>query len=504
MMNTAANLLQDLRNNKAMKEIIKKQLPSIIITVALLISEIIFVYLLSATSLLSLRWMLLCGVLLLALTAGVYFLTRSFKHKVRSIIGCVLALIIFVTECFGGYYVLHGASTLNEVATPKVEFAEIGVYVRTDDPATELAHITDYPFGILEQLDRANTDLALVSLRDSLSKEPATTQYAGISELLDALLKDETDAILLNTAFLELIEETEGYEDYFENIRELCTIRVEEQSGSEVDTDAILPEKDDNTFTLYITGIDTRSSEISRKSRTDVNILATVNTETGQIVLVSTPRDYFVPLSISDGIPDKLSHSGVYGTQVSIDTIEMIYDIEIDYYFKVNFTGFKDIIDALGGITVDSDMSFKAGSYSFKKGINELDGAAALAFSRERKSIGGDRQRGRHQLAVVKAVINKVVSPALLTNYTAILDSVKDSFETSMPYDEIARLVRLQLDRGTKWNIVSYSTDGKGASKKPYSLSQRAYVLIPDETTIAEAKRLMEQVRKGEVPVLSK
>ncbi len=487
-----------------MKQNIKKRLPGGIITAVLLLSEIVFVWLLADTALLSARWLILCGVLLFALTVGVYFLVRSFEHKVRSIIGCALAFIIFIVECFGGYYVLHGASALGEITTPKTEFAEIRVYVRTDDPATELSDIADYPLGILEQLDRANTNLALDTLRDSLGKESFIAQYDGISELLDGLLKEETDAILLNTAFLELIEETEGYEDYFEKIRQLYTLRVEEQENGEIDTEAILPEKDDNTFTLYITGIDTRSSEISRKSRSDVNILATVNTQTGQIVLISTPRDYFVPLSISNGIPDKLTHSGIYGTQVSIDTIEMIYDIEIDYYFKVNFTGFKDIIDALGGITVESDMSFKAHGFTFKKGANELNGAAALVFSRERKSIGGDRQRGHHQLAVVKAVINKALSPALLTNYTAILDGIKGSFETSMPYDEIAGLVREQLDKGTKWNIVSYATDGKGASKKPYSLSERAYVLIPDETTIAKAQRLMEQVRKGEIPVLSK
>lgn len=484
-----------------MKEIIKRRLAGGIITALLLASEVIFIWLLASTALFTTKLLIFCGVLLLAAAVGVYFLTTDFGHWIRSVVGCTVAAVIFIVECFGGYCILKGANTLSEIATPKREIAEIGIYVRADDPATAVAHIPDYSIGILKDLDRKNTDAALSNLSERLGKAPATTEYEGIEELLDSLLEETTDAILLNNAFLELFEESEDYEFYLHRIRLLYTLRVED-NNQDISTENILP-KDSNSFTLYITGIDTRSSKIWKKSRSDVNILATVNTKTGQIVLISTPRDYYVPLSISNGIEDKLTHSGIYGTQVSIDTMEMLYGIQIDYYFKVNFTGFKDIIDALGGITVYSDVNFSSGGYSFKKGSNEVNGTAALAFARERMSIGGDRHRGIHQLAVVQGVINKATSPALLKNYTEILDGVKGSFETSMPYDEIAKLVRQQLDKGTQWNIVSYAVNGQGATKKVYSLSQKAYVMIPDKDTVAEATRLMEQVKKGETPVVN-
>ena len=252
-------------------------------------------------------------------------------------------------------------------------------------------------------------------------------------------------------------------------------------------------------FTMYISGIDSRSGLIA-KSNSDVNILATVNVDTRQVLLVSTPRDFYVPLSISGGIPDKLTHAGIYGIDVSVDTMEMLYNTEIDYYFRVNFSGFEKIIDALGGVTVHSDYTFTAGGYSYYKGENNLDGAQALRFARERKSFStGDRQRGKNQMAVIKAVIEKAMSPAILTGYMDIMEIVSGSFETSMPYDVIAELVRDQLDKGGSWNVVSCSVDGSDGNKIPYSMSTSAYVMIPDQSTVDAAIAKIQQVKNGEI-----
>jgi LCP family protein required for cell wall assembly len=481
-----------------MKEKLKTDIPSLVITLILLLAETVLIVALFFTTLLSLKWILLIWALLLAATGGVWRLTKDFKRKVTTIIGCVLAVVLLFTQIAGCFYVIRGAAAINKVSSPQAELAEIGVFVRKDDPATDIKDIKGYSVGILSQLDRESSLLALNLLNSKVETTLSTTQYESITLLLDALLNKEIGAVLLNVAFFELLEDTDGYEEYTQNTRRLYSFMVERQKQNNLTN--ILPPKEDNTFILYITGIDTRSSKISRSSRSDVNILAAVNTETGQIALISTPRDYFVPLSISDGIPDKLTHSGVYGTQVSIDTMEMLYDINIDYYFKVNFTGFVDIIDALGGITVMSDVAFNASGIQFQKGPNQLSGIKALFFARERKSIGGDQHRGKHQLAVVRAVINKLVSPALLTNYAQVLEGIEGSFETNVPYEEIAKLVRNQLDKGTRWNIVSYSVTGQDATMKPYSLSQKAYVVIPDLTTVEKAKSLISQVQKGKVP----
>jgi LCP family protein required for cell wall assembly len=258
----------------------------------------------------------------------------------------------------------------------------------------------------------------------------------------------------------------------------------------------------DDVYTIFVSGIDNRGGIVA-KSRSDVNIIVTANMTTRQLLLVSTPRDYYVPLSISNGVPDKLTHAGIYGISVCMDTLGMLYDMDINYYVRLNFDGFINIIDALGGITVESDYDFDTQNttgYHFNQGANEVDGTAALAFARERYAFTeGDRQRGRNQMAVIKGVIDKALSPELLKNYSSILSSVQDCFETNISYETIARLLQKQLATGGSWNVVSYSVDGTGDTQKPYSMSSTAYVMVPDYTTVEHAKELMQQVRDGEI-----
>ena len=253
--------------------------------------------------------------------------------------------------------------------------------------------------------------------------------------------------------------------------------------------------------TIFISGIDSRSGLVA-KSRSDSNIIATVNTATRQVLLVSTPRDYFVPLSISGGQRDKLTHAGIYGINVCMDTLGMLYNEDINYYFRINFAGFEQLINALGGVTVYSDYDFDSKNetgYHFNQGENYLNGEQALVFSRERYAFKeGDRQRGKNQMAVIKGVINKALSPELLKNYSSVLSSIQGCFETNISYEEIARLLQQQLNNGGDWNIVSYSVNGTGDTQKPYSMSQKAYVMIPDESTVQKAEAMMKKVRDGE------
>jgi anionic cell wall polymer biosynthesis LytR-Cps2A-Psr (LCP) family protein len=185
-----------------------------------------------------------------------------------------------------------------------------------------------------------------------------------------------------------------------------------------------------------------------------------------------------------------------------MDTMAMLYNVNVDYYFRVNFYGFIDIIDALGGVTVNSDYAFTTthGNYTIVQGENYMDGEKALGFVRERYAFAsGDRQRGKNQLALIKAVAAKAMSPELLMNYSNILTALEGSFETSIPYDTLSTIVREQLASGGEWNIVSYSVDGTGDSQIPYSMSQYAYVMIPDESTVETAKSLIAQVYNGEI-----
>ena len=258
--------------------------------------------------------------------------------------------------------------------------------------------------------------------------------------------------------------------------------------------------KPDEVYTIYISGIDTRGAMTS-SSLSDVNIIATVNLKTKQILLVSTPRDYYVPLSISNGVPDKLTHAGIYGVNVCMDTLEMLYGIDINYYFRLNFAGFIQIIDSLGGVTINSDYDFDSQNvkgFHFNKGENFVNGEQALAFCRERYSFAeGDRQRGRNQMSVIQGVVNRVMSPELLKNYMAVLNELSGCFEMNIPYEVIASVVRRQLSEGGNWQVLVYSADGTGDTQKPYSMSQKAYVMVPDTTTVEKAKILMQKVREG-------
>ena len=225
-----------------------------------------------------------------------------------------------------------------------------------------------------------------------------------------------------------------------------------------------------------------------------------INTDTKQMLLVSTPRDYFVPLSISNGVPDKLTHAGIYGIDVSMDTLGMLYDTSLDDYFRVNFAGFIKIIDALGGVDMNVEASFSDRGYSFTQGMMHMNGEEALVYARERYAFSdGDRARGRHQMELINAVMQKILSPEILSKYTEVLASLDGCFETNFSYDRLAELVRQQLTDSGSWNIVSYSVNGSGDTRQPYSMSANAYVMIPDQTTVDKAKELMQQVVDGEV-----
>lgn len=313
-----------------------------------------------------------------------------------------------------------------------------------------------------------------------------------------------------------MIAEMDQYGSFPSQIREIASLKVatvverntpaaqqtssadQEQTSS--DTSAKDDAVTDEVYTIFVSGIDTRGG-MTASSRSDVNIILTLNATTKQILMISTPRDYFVPLSISNGVPDKLTHAGIYGVNVCMDTLDMLYDININYYFRLNFAGFEQIIDALGGVNVNSDYDFDSGNttgYHFNKGENHLNGEQALVFARERYAFKeGDRQRGRNQMAVIQGVVDKATQPAFLKNYLSVLDSLDGAFETNVPYDVMASLVRKQLDEGGSWQVLSYSVDGTGDTQKPYSMSSKAYVMIPDQNTVDKAKVLMKKVREG-------
>ena len=256
-------------------------------------------------------------------------------------------------------------------------------------------------------------------------------------------------------------------------------------------------------FTVYISGND-GYGETSEEGRTDVNILVTVNPETHQILMTTTPRDYYIELPEEDfgGARDKLTHAGIYGIDVSEEVLSNLYGVDIDYYVRVNFSGFEGIVDALGGVSVWSDYDFTATTGdTFYQGYNEVNGVQALAFVRERYAFtDGDFQRGRNQMYMIKAIIAKMTSPSILVNYSSLLASVESCVLTDMPQSKITSLIRLQLDESPDWNIVSNTVGGWGDMQPTYSGgSEYLSVVWPNDEDVAKASELIQRCLNGEI-----
>mgnify|MGYP002537521049 CR=1 FL=1 len=483
----------------------KARVPGLIITIILLLLVAEFVGLLAITKLLPVYLLFAVGIVFMTCVLLVAMLTGNFRKKVRFIIGAILGVLLLAILLLGNLYVMSTYNTLNKISGVNTQTSQIGVYVLKDDSAQSIEDAKSYTFGTLSNLDTENTQAAVKQIEERTGQSVKTQEENGVTKLVDSLLDGSCDAIILNHAYLPVLEDMEGYADIEDKIRELdlLSVDVEIKTDDTASSDDTAKQTDpDNIIRLYISGIDTRG-EMTAKSRSDVNIIATVNTDTHEILLVSTPRDYFVPLSISGGAPDKLTHAGIYGIDVCMDTLGMLYDIDINYYFRINFGGFVKVIDALGGITVNSDYDFDSKNilgYHFNKGENYVNGEQALIFARERYAFQeGDRQRGKNQMEVIRGVVKKALSPEILTSYSSILSSLDGCFGTNITYEEIAQILQQQLTNGGDWTIVSYSVNGTGATEKPYSMSQKAYVMVPDYNTVDKAKSLMEKVRNGEV-----
>lgn len=480
-------------------------IPGAVITIIVIMLSVVFMGLLAMTKMIPTIYMLIIGIVLAVIAAIIWLLVWHTRYTGRFIGGTVLAVIMIAILAFGGFYINKTRSAISNISGETTEVTQMAVYVKSDDAADSVEATAGYTYGILSSLDRENTDGAVAHLNSEFGTEVQTKEYAGLTELADGILNGEVNAMLLNSGYLSVYEDMDGYTDFSTKIKEVGTVDVESTIQSAEESTPIEPITTANggkVYTIYLSGIDTRG-EMTAKSRSDVNIIATVNTDTHEILLVSTPRDYFVPLSISGGAPDKLTHAGIYGIDVCMDTLGMLYDIDINYYFRINFGGFVKVIDALGGITVNSDYDFDSKNilgYHFNKGENYVNGEQALIFARERYAFQeGDRQRGKNQMEVIRGVVKKALSPEILTSYSSILSSLDGCFGTNITYEEIAQILQQQLTNGGDWTIVSYSVNGTGATEKPYSMSQKAYVMVPDYNTVDKAKSLMEKIRNGEV-----
>lgn len=455
-----------------------------------LISMLLFMTLLLILNVVPNKYLIIIGIILAIVYLILGIVTFKIKSKVLSIVFMIIEAILGMTFIWAGYSVYKTNDFINNI-NDNNEVALYYVVVLKDSNYEKLNDIDQKKMGLYSINDK-NYELALNNISKKISYD--STEYNEFIVVANSLLNKKVDAILISDFNKEMLdEEIASFKDKTKIIH---TEKIEISSNSNEKNVKI----NQDTFSILISGIDTYGS-INKVSRSDVNIVVTINPNTNEILLTSIPRDYYVQLHGTSGVKDKLTHAGIYGIDMSVNTIGDLLNTNIDYYLRVNFDTLVSVVDQIGGIDVYSDTSFRAyNGDEFVEGLNHLDGSRALAYSRERKQFAeGDRKRGEHQEQVITAIIDKVsTSTVLLNNYTGILESLSNSFQTSVPSYTIKAFVKNQLDEMPSWNIKSISLDGYGSMNYTYSMpSSLLYVMIPNQTTVDIAKRAISGMEQN-------
>lgn len=409
------------------------------------------------------------------------------KLKIPANVFAVLFSIVFA---LGINYLYNTVDFLGRITSSGYQVENYYVVVLDNETFFKLDDLKSYKIGILT----SESD-TYKKARQELEKKVKTKNidYNDNIKLANDLLNENVDAIFISEAYkVNLDEEVDNFKNSTKIIETISIKTKTEYISKEVKVT-------EEPFNIFISGIDTYGS-ISSVSRSDVNMIVTVNPNTHEILLTSIPRDYYVQLNGTTGLKDKLTHAGIYGVDKSIKTLEDLFGIEINYYVKVNFTTLIDVVDVIGGIDINSDKSFIAytdNSVRIKLGNNHLNGKQALAFARERYAYKeGDRHRVQNQQAVITAIMNKVLSSkTIISKYNSLLNTLDGSFQTNMNMNNITSLVKKQIDTMPKWNIVSQSVNGTDSSNYTYSYpNQKLYVMVPDMTTVETAKIKINEV----------
>lgn len=436
------------------------------------------------------------GVLVILLI--ITFATQR-RQKGKAIPGKILSVLVSIVLALGSYYLGMVNGAFDEVTGGEYKIDNMVVAVLADDPAETIEDAKDYSFAVQYAVGANDVKQVIDTINKDLGVELNTVEHTDIQSQAIALHDGEVDAIIYNEGYTGMLEE--AFEGYSSSVKIIYRHEIKKEIQNNTTSQKVDTSK--NTFSVYISGIDVYGP-IETNSRSDVNIIATVNPETHQILLTTTPRDYYVTIpGISNGQKDKLTHAGIYGVDASMATLENLYETSIPFYARVNFTSVIEIVDELGGVDVYSEYAFTTNdrSLTVKQGMNHLNGEQALAFSRERYNVpGGDNQRGKNQQAVIVAMIKKMISPQILTSASGIIDSVSGNVETNMTQTQIQNLIKSQLNKGGSWNIYSVAATGTGDSNICYSSgSQSLYVMNPNQESVNEIIDLIKRVEDGEI-----
>ncbi len=464
----------------------KKKILYLIIGFLLFVSILLNTYLILKYKVLPMKY-LYVYILIVVIIPFLMILYTLLKKRKSKIKGIILAIeIIYIIVLFLVFFYLNSTFNFLDNFTKDLgyETKQYNVLVLKDNAYKDIKDIKDKKLGYTKGLD-TSVDEALKELNKKIQLEE--DELEGYGEGFKNLDDKNIDAFLITNSYYEtLIENDEN--DSYEKYTILYKFFVKEKSKQVIKEVDVTSEP----FNVYITGIDTYGA-INEKTRSDVNIVMSVNPQTNKILLINIPRDYYVELSDS-GVKDKLTHAGVHGIDVSVKTIENLLDTEINYYVKVNYNALIKLVDALGGVDVESEYDFTSGALyiHYNKGLNHVDGKSALEFVRTRKAfLQGDRVRGENQQRMIQAIFKKAISPSILIKYDNVLKSLEGNFLTNFSTNNIISLINMQLDKMPSWEFNTYSLNG-GDDYIYTSSEQKMYVMIPNSESVKKGTELLK------------
>lgn len=422
------------------------------------------------------------------------------------IIFSFLVILISVAYGLGDYYLYSTASTLNTVTEQAAKSKNtVSLIVMAESTKEDVQDINGSKIGVLTNINKEGTKKSL----NDISKQNigySTEKFDNVPAMLQALYEGQVDAIILNEAYRSNVSEIENYEN-FNN--ETKVIHQTVYYTKEANNSLAVSDITSKPFTILITGNDSFGA-LDEVSRSDVNMIVTINPLTSTILMTSIPRDAFVTEVCDDyacnyGVEDKLTHTGIYGADTTKDTLENLLDIDINYIFRVNFSSMIDIVDALGGIDIDVAEGMAVSRFysdstleGVHEGQNHLNGKRALAYSRERKAyLDGDVQRARNQQQVLQAMFKKASSPEIITKYSNILKAVGKAFDTNMTTKEITSFIKYQLQANPSWKFEQYVLKGENTLKVSPELGMEVSAVELYAYSIQTASEKIEVVLDG-------
>lgn len=428
---------------------------------------------------------------LLVVLAISIFLQKTKKSPLVTTVVLVIFSLVSLVGIFGFKQMIDITNRMNQTAA--FSEVEMSIVVPKESDIKDVSQLTSVQAPA--KVDKNNIETLMSALKKDKKVDVKVEDVASYQEAYDNLKSGKSKAMVLSGSYASLLESVDS--NYASNLKTIYTYKIKKKNSNSA------KQVDSKVFNIYISGIDTYGS-ISTVSRSDVNIIMTVNMNTHKILLTTTPRDAYVKIPGGGADQyDKLTHAGIYGVETSEQTLENLYGIKIDYYARINFTSFLKLIDQLGGVTVHNDQAFTSlhGKFDFPVGDIQMNSEQALGFVRERYSLdGGDNDRGKNQEKVISAIVNKLASLKSVSNFTSIVNNLQDSVQTNMSLDTINALANTQLDSGSKFTVTSQAVTGTGSTGQltSYAMPNSSlYMMKLDDSSVASAsqaiKNLMEE-----------